>query len=96
MCFFFFYSSAADCDFSTHDVHQKDKLSSFAKRNEKSKENCNFRDYNISDQTKKASKKRANVCSSLGFAPATVSTITANAEKINNRHRKLHNFAQQM
>jgi hypothetical protein len=30
----------ADCDFSTHDVHNKDRLSSFAKRNENSKEVC--------------------------------------------------------
>ena len=29
-----------------------------------------------------AGEKRANVCSSLGSAPATVSTIMANAEKI--------------
>jgi hypothetical protein len=27
-----------DCDFSTHDVHQKDKWPSFAKRSEKNKE----------------------------------------------------------
>jgi len=33
-----------DCDFSTHDVHQKERLSSFAKRSEKNKEDCNFRD----------------------------------------------------
>ena len=37
----FFY---VDCDFSTHDVHQKDKFSSVAKRSEKNKEDRNFRD----------------------------------------------------
>jgi len=29
-----------------------------------------------------AGEKRANVCSSLGLAPAIVSTATANGEKI--------------
>jgi len=29
-----------------------------------------------------AGRKRGNVCSSLGLAPATVSTIMGNAEKI--------------
>ena len=29
-----------------------------------------------------AGQKRANVCSSLGLAPATVSTVMVNAEKI--------------
>ena len=37
----FFY---VDCDFSTYDVHKKDRLSSFAKRSEKNKEDCNFTD----------------------------------------------------
>ena len=32
-----------DCDFSTHDVHLKDRVPSFTKRCEKNKENCNFR-----------------------------------------------------
>jgi hypothetical protein len=39
-----------DCDFFTHDVRQKDRLSSFAKRSEKNKEDYNFRDKNANDQ----------------------------------------------
>jgi len=35
-----------------------------------------------------AGEKRANVCSSLGLAPATVSTIMANAEKIKQSAQK--------
>ena len=33
-------------------------------------------------------EKRANVCSSLGLAPATVSTVMANAEKIKQSAQK--------
>ena len=36
-------------------------------------------------------QKRANVCSSLGLAPATVSTIMAKAEKINEIKTVCHN-----
>ena len=43
-----------------------------------------------------AGEKSANVCSSVGLAPATVSTIMANTEKINNQHRKQQNCAHQM
>ena len=32
------------CDFSSRDVHHKDRLPSFAKRIEKNKEYCNFTD----------------------------------------------------
>jgi len=35
-----------------------------------------------------AGKKRTNVCSSLGLAPATVSTIMVNAEKIKQSAQK--------
>ena len=35
-----------------------------------------------------AGEKRANVCSSLGLAPATVSTVMANAEKIKQSAQK--------
>jgi len=35
-----------------------------------------------------AGEKRANICSSLGLAPATVSTITVNAEKIKHSAQK--------
>ena len=35
-----------------------------------------------------ASENRANVCSSLGLAPANVSTVMANAEKINQSAQK--------
>ncbi len=35
-----------------------------------------------------AGEKRANVCSSLGLAPATVSTVMVNAEKIKHSAQK--------
>jgi len=43
-----------------------------------------------------AGEKRGNVCSSLGLAPATVSTIMRNAEKIKQSAQKLQNRAHQM
>jgi hypothetical protein len=66
-------------DFSAHDVHQKDILCPFAKRSEK---NCNFRDKILVIRKTEAGEKCGNVCSSLGLAPATVSTVMGNAEKI--------------
>jgi len=45
---------------------------------------------------REAGEKHAIVCSSLDLAPATVSTIMANAGKIKSRRRKLQIWAHQM
>ena len=43
-----------------------------------------------------AGEKRANICRSLGLAPATVSTIMATAEKIKQSAQKTKNFTYQI
>ena len=69
-------------DFSTHDVRQKDGLPCFAKSNEKNKETVTLETKMVVIRIMEAGEKRADVCSSLSLAPATVSTIMVNTEKI--------------
>jgi hypothetical protein len=71
-----------DCDFSTCDIHQNDRLSSFAKRSEKTWKTVTLGTKMVVIRKMEAGEKRANAFSSLGLALATVLTVMANAEKI--------------
>jgi len=75
-------------------VDSFERLSSFAKRNEKkARKTVTLETQILVIRKMEAGEKRAIVCSSLGLAPATMSTIMTNAEKIKEPAQKTTKIA---
>jgi len=72
---------SAECDFSTHDVHQKADCSLLQKGVKRTRKPVTLKTKILFIRKMDDGEKRANICSSLGLAQATVPTIIANAEK---------------
>ena len=77
------------CEYFTHDVHQKTDYPVLQNGVKRTRKTVTLGIKMLVIKKMKAGKKRANICSSFGLAPATVSKIMAYAEKIKQSAQKI-------